>query len=194
MTRGGTTMKPSVRVLVASAAALTTGLIAGPLLLGGGDAAPVAYAMIDGQSAYFVAIPAYRTMDSREEEPVEKLGRTQDGELNSGLAMARFVQFELGGSADALFPDDAVAVTFNVTVTDTEGAGYVQIDGFTYATGETSTVNWSTAGLTVANGGVARLTSAFDDPGALGVYLGGDTAAKAHVVIDITGYYMPLTI
>ena len=65
-------MKPSIRALVASAAALTTGLIAGPLLLGGGDAAPVAYAMIDGQSAYFVAIPAYRTMDSREEEPVEK--------------------------------------------------------------------------------------------------------------------------
>lgn len=187
-------MQPSIRALVASAAALTTGLIAGPMLLGGGDAAPVAHAVIDGQSAYFVAIPAYRTMDSRVEEPIAKLGRTADGELNSGLAMARFVQFELDGAATAAFPDDAVAVTFNVTVTDTEGAGYVQIDGYSYATGETSTVNWSGAGLTVANGGVARLTTAFDDPAALGVYLGGNAAAKAHVVIDITGYYMPLVV
>lgn len=187
-------MRSSLRALVASAGLLTTGVIAGPMILGSSGAAPVAYAIVDGQSAYFVAIASYRTMDSREEEPVSKQGRSEDDPFNPGLATPRWVQFELDGPNEIQFPDEAVAVTYNVTVTDTEGAGYVQIDGFAYATGETSTVNWTGAGQTVANSGVARLTSAFDEPGALGVFLGGDAAAKAHVIIDITGYYMPLEI
>lgn len=185
--------KISVRALLVGTGLLAGGLVAGPVLFGTTHRAPVVHAIRDGQTSYFVAIDSYRTMDTRIESPVAKVERTKDNALG-GLPVARYVQFELNGPNTIEFPDDAVAVTFNVTVTQTEGAGFVQIDGYSYADGSSSTVNWSSSGQTVANSGVARLTTAFDDPGALGVFLGGAPGAKAHVVIDITGYYMPVVI
>jgi hypothetical protein len=189
-------MKTSIRTALLCTGLLVGGAVAGPVILGSGHHAPTAYALRAGTPGAFVAISSYRTMDSRIETNGtvvgQKLGRTQDDTASGGLAQARFVQFELNGSNEIQFPDEAVAVTFNVTVTQTEGAGFVQIEGFGNATGSTSTVNWSGPGQTVANGGVALLTPAFDELGALGVYLGGATNAKAHVVLDITGYYLPV--
>lgn len=189
-------MKISIRAALLGVGLLVGGSVAGPIMFGASRDAPTVQAIVDGVPATFVAIASYRTMDSRVESNGTvvgaKLGRTQDGVSTEPLA--RYVQFELNGTNEIQFPDEAVAVTFNVTVTQTEGAGFVQVEGFGFADGSTSTVNWSSAGQTVANGGVARLTVAFDDPGAIGVHLGGLPSAKAHVVLDITGYYMPLAV
>ncbi len=186
---------------------LRNALVAAGLLVGGTVAGTGIVAIADGSpapsqtrvpevirgdvSTVFVPIASYRTLDSRGPS-TEKFVRSVDNSLNPGLPTAHFVQFEQGGDGTIQFPDEAVAVTYNVTVTETEGAGFVQIDGYGNASGTTSTVNWSGADQTVANSGVAILTDAFDDPGALGIWVGGAPDAKAHVVLDITGYYMPV--
>jgi hypothetical protein len=69
----------------------------------------------------------------------------------------------------------------------------MQIDGFFLADGDTSTIVWNESGERIANSGVAQLTSAFDEQGALGVYVNGSTDAASHVIIDITGYFVPVT-
>lgn len=144
-----------------------------------------------GTSTVFVPISSYRTTDTRIDGQ-GKLVRSIDSPLNPGLPLAQFVQFELNGDNTIQFPDEAVAVTYNVTVTETVGAGFVQVDGYNNASGTTSTVNWSEANQTIANSGVSILTSAFGDSGALGIWVGGAPGAEAHVILDITGYYMPV--
>ena len=52
----------------------------------------------------------------------------------------------------------------------------------------TSTVNWVAAGIDIANSGSSQLQT-IDAPGYLNIALGGSPDAKAHVIIDITGYY-----
>ena len=82
---------------------------------------------------------------------------------------------------------NVVAVTYNVQAVQTEGSGFMHIDGFFNANVSASTLVWSRSGEQVSNSGVAYLTSAFDELGALGIYVGGGTG-KAHVIIDITGF------
>ncbi len=192
-------MKPSLRAALMTVGLVAVATVAGTNLLSSPTETAVAQAaeVRPGTPGSFVAISSYRTMDNRFDgyagEFGAKMGRTEDNFLG-GISIPVYVQFELepGGSNQIQFPDEAVAVTYNVTVTGTEGAGFVQVDGFGSADGSTSTVNWSEANQTIANSGVALLGSAFDDPGAVGVYLGGTTDAKAHVILDITGYYMPI--
>ena len=90
-----------------------------------------------------------------------------------------------------MVPATATGVTFNVTVSQTEGAGFVQISGPGVAAFSTSTVNWMAADVDIANSGSSELGSVLA-PGDLNIALGGNPQAKAHVIIDITGYYEPI--
>lgn len=188
-------MQPTLRAALVAVGLVASATVAGTNLMSSSPQAPVARAaeVREGVPGSFVAISSYRTMDTRLEDNSgtlgDKLGRTEDDGLTAGLPRARFVQFEQDNPVGQ-FPDEAIAVTYNVT--ETEGAGFVQVEGYNFAGGETSTVNWSEAGQTIANSGVTRLTQAFDDVGAVGIYLGGTTDAKAHVILDITGYYLPV--
>jgi hypothetical protein len=92
---------------------------------------------------------------------------------------------------ERVLPDQAVAVSFNVTVTNTEGAGFLTI----YDTGppvvppKTSTVNWWQAGQTIANSGIVAVGRK-PEPGLyVGVLVGGNQWAKTNYIIDITGYF-----
>jgi hypothetical protein len=82
-------------------------------------------------------------------------------------------------------PAGATAVTYNVTVTGTTDANFIAVtpgnaSGFT-----ASTVNWSGPGISIANGGVCKLDSSRQ----LKVFM-GDQPGSAHIIVDVTGYYL----
>ncbi|MEQ1701269.1 MAG: hypothetical protein ABMA25_14235 [Ilumatobacteraceae bacterium] len=79
-------------------------------------------------------------------------------------------------------PSDAVGVLINVTATNQTGGGYLSVraNGVTYA--NTSNLNWTAAGQTIAN----AATIACGGGAKIAVRLGG--AAAANVIIDVVGY------
>lgn len=86
-------------------------------------------------------------------------------------------------------PDESrflTAVFLNVTITETEGAGFLRVSG-TDSSGDrpppaTSNVNWSHSGQTLAN---LALTSVGSESG-VDIFAGGD--GRTHVVVDVQGY------
>jgi len=83
-------------------------------------------------------------------------------------------------------PTDAIAVTGNVTVTGQTAAGYVSITTTATATPGSSTLNFP-LGDTRANNVTASLAS---DGRLSAVYMAG-AGRKAHVIFDVTGYFLP---
>lgn len=81
-------------------------------------------------------------------------------------------------------PAGAKLALANVTITETEGAGYLSLFPAGTPFPGTSTINWSGPGAIVAN----DTTVAVSTSGALSVYCGG-TSARTHVIIDLLGYY-----
>ncbi len=136
-----------------------------------------------GTPSLFVPIDAFRTMDTRYEPPVSKIPITSIGPV------PRNPSYDHAGPISPV-PDNATAITYNITVTETEGAGFVQVDRYSTADGSTSTINWTGDGQTHANSGVVQLEPA-DYGTVYGVYVGGAPGAQAHIIIDITGYYIP---
>ena len=82
-------------------------------------------------------------------------------------------------------PDDAVALTINVTVTGQTSSGFVSVGPTMTSSPSTSTLNLP-KGDTRANGA----TVALDASGELGVVFRGASGARAHVIIDVTGYFL----
>jgi hypothetical protein len=80
-------------------------------------------------------------------------------------------------------PGVASAAVFNLTVTETEGAGYVAVFPAGIQWPGNSTINWSAANQNLANG----VISAIDGTGKV-IIRGGTN--KTHVVIDVQGYLM----
>ena len=144
-----------------------------------------------GPESHFVPVSSYRAYDSRTDTIQGKIFASQAGDVGRNQRPVYAPYFEQDGAP--LIPLDAVAVTYNVQAIQTEGSGYMHVDGFGSADGSASTLVWDRTGERVANSGVALLTSAFDDPGALGVYVNGSADAASHVIIDITGYYVTAT-
>jgi hypothetical protein len=84
-------------------------------------------------------------------------------------------------------PAEAVAVTANLTVTSQTGAGWLSITPDKQTRPATSTLNFP-VGDNRANG----LTVPLGPGGTLSiVYNGGPSWAAAHVVLDVTGYFLP---
>lgn len=187
--------KSSTRIkLVALAAAITGSLVFVSEVQAQPDPTPVPAVLESlerqtaelnaGEPSVFVPIPPFRTYDSRDWD--EKM---PSGAWVQGLAGSVFDGETFG------VPLDATAVTFNVTAVDTENRGYIQIynEEGTEA-GDTSTVNWTQTGQNIANSGTVAL-SKYDDGTGKAVdfwaYVGGPPNAKTHILIDITGYYIP---
>jgi hypothetical protein len=84
-----------------------------------------------------------------------------------------------------LVPVGATAIAYNVTVTGTQGGGWVRVTPGDMNTDGTSTINWTRSGTTIANGSVVGLDSERN----VNVTAGG--SGSTHVVIDIVGYYLP---
>ncbi len=84
-------------------------------------------------------------------------------------------------------PPGAVAVTGNLTVTAPSRSGHVSLTPERVTDPATSTLNLP-AGDTRANAVTVRLGT---DGRLWVVYRAGSTSASAHVVLDVTGYYLP---
>lgn len=190
-------MKNHVRHLAIAATLLVGGGLIG-IQSGIGSAAEPTDALSGsiistGPRTLFVPISSYRAYDSRTDTASGKIDARQAGDVGRNQRPV-YAGYENQDGPDlfASVPGDVVAVAYNVQAIQTEGSGFMHVDGFFYADGSASTLVWSRSGEQVSNSGVAYLTSAFDDPGALGVYVGGGTG-RAHVIIDITGFYVDAT-
>lgn len=86
-------------------------------------------------------------------------------------------------------PDETrflTAAFLNVTITQTEGAGFLRVSG-TDSSGmqpvpATSNINWSQNGQTVANLALTSVGSEFG----VDIFAGG--AGRTHVIVDVQGY------
>jgi hypothetical protein len=83
-------------------------------------------------------------------------------------------------------PAEATAVTFNLTVVDTIGRGFLAVAGGDAAAPSASTINWSATGQVVANGSTVKLNTDRQ----IKLFNGRSGSAGFIIdIIDITGYY-----
>jgi hypothetical protein len=78
------------------------------------------------------------------------------------------------------------AALLNVTITQTEGAGFLRVSGTdssgTQPVPATSNINWSQNGQTLANLALTSVGSEFG----VDIFAGG--AGRTHVIVDVQGY------
>lgn len=90
------------------------------------------------------------------------------------------------GDAEGITIPDLAKVhgaVLNVTITDTEGTGYLRVADAVVWPPPTSTINWYADGQTVANLAIVHTHG----EGKVVVQLGG-RGGKAHVILDVLGY------
>ena len=121
------------------------------------------------QGSVFVPIDPARAYDSR---------TAGQGALRAGAA--RQVPITAGGAV----PANATAVAYNLTETETTGAGYLSVAPGGQAKPAVSTINWKGA-QTMANSTTVGVTN-----GAVGVFAGG--SGSAHFIVDVVGYFVPV--
>jgi hypothetical protein len=115
-----------------------------------------------------------RVFDSRVDSPFPGHRKLQSGES---------VGVSIGPAVGGTFPP---AVFLNVTITETEGAGYLVVFASDLS-GErpipsTSNINWSTSGTTLANFAL----SAVGGENTVAVHCDG--GGRTHVIVDVYGY------
>ncbi len=85
-------------------------------------------------------------------------------------------------------PSSAQAVTYNLTITQTEGAAFLAIIPAGAGFAGISNINWTARNVDLANGGTVGLGfSGATGAGSVTVICGGAGSAT-HYIIDITGY------
>ena len=86
-----------------------------------------------------------------------------------------------------LVPAGAVAITCNVTVVNTVGAGFLAVNPGGVSAISAATVNWSASGQILNNGVNVTI-----DPATLTVTVvaGGGSGASTDFIIDVTGFYL----
>lgn len=82
-----------------------------------------------------------------------------------------------------LVPPEARAVQYTLTVVDTVGAGFLALTSEKATAYRASTVNWASAGASIANSTMGKVTSP-----SMKVWCGG--AGSTQFVIDVLGYYL----
>lgn len=152
-------------------------LRAGPVLLGsmGVATAVVATAPTAAAAGYGWTSIQYRSVDTRIGAGRLYVGQSRVHDLTDDIDF----NWRIPG---------AVAVSFNLTVTQTAGAGYLSIYQEGTAWPGVSTLNWRRVGEDIANGGLVGLGGT--GPYFARVRCGGNSSASTHYVIDITGYFM----
>lgn len=82
-------------------------------------------------------------------------------------------------------PAGATAIAYNLTVTQTNGQGYLGVEPGGTAEMGGSAINWSPGPAALANASVAKL----DSQRRVSVFIGGQAGASTHFIIDVVGYY-----
>lgn len=130
----------------------------------------------------FIAIEPHRVYDSRAASPTP--GRLTAGDSRV-ISVADGRDLVSGAvNATDLVEEGATAITYNITVDDTVGGGYLGVVPGNATEVKAAAVNWSSSGLTLGNAAVVKL----DDDRQIKVLSGG--VGSTHFVIDITGYYL----
>ncbi|HEX5012543.1 MAG TPA: glycosyl hydrolase family 18 protein [Candidatus Limnocylindrales bacterium] len=122
--------------------------------------------------ARFVPIAPTRFVDSR-------FGQGIGGALPSGAARTTTLAGRLG------VPSSAVAVTGTITVVGQSSAGYLSLGPSAATVGQSSVVN-APKGDNRASGFTVKLGSG----GSVAALWSGAGGSSAHVIIDVTGYYV----
>jgi len=128
------------------------------------------------------AIDPRRVYDSRAPQP-------DPGSLASGasrvVSVADARDLTTGAvTRPGLVPEGATAITYNITVANTVGSGFVAVTPGSSTDFEASSINWSASGSIVANAGLVKL----DLDRQVKVFCGG--GGSTDFVIDVTGYYL----
>jgi hypothetical protein len=111
--------------------------------------------------------------------------RLSGGRLYRAVERTLSVAVELG-TANVVVPPGARAVAVNLTIDQTAGAGFLSIRPAGTAWDGTSSINWSGAGATIANG----VSSPLGGDREVTVRCGGTVDASTHFLIDVVGYYL----
>jgi hypothetical protein len=97
---------------------------------------------------------------------------------------------ETGAVVEANFvPAGATAVSANVTVVNTVGAGFVVANPGGVVEVGAATVNWFSSGQILNNGVIVKVGSGVNER-KLTLVAGGGAGASTDIVIDITGYWL----
>jgi hypothetical protein len=150
------------------------------------DAAGPPGSRTDGTAGGFVFVPItpFRTFDSR---------AYQDGFFFGGEETWFTVLTDVNDVP--MIPTNAVAVTYNLAITNALGAGFVGIFPANSSWPGNASINWTSTGTTLSNGGTVAI-GFYDGPGQIALFFGPGTPANVNrgvgtdFVIDITGYYI----
>lgn len=82
-------------------------------------------------------------------------------------------------------PIGATAIAYNLTVTRTDGQGFLTVEPGGTAVAGGSAINWSPGQASLANASVAKL----DTQRRVSVFIGGGVGASTHFIIDVVGFY-----
>jgi hypothetical protein len=126
------------------------------------------------QAAVFLPVPV-RAYDSRNGDGKLLAGQTR----TIGLATGK----DANGSTLLAVPPGATAAIVNLTITDTEGAGFVKIYSAAITEPATSSINWSDTGQNLA----VSTPVAVDGQGRVKLTGGVNST---NVVVDVIGYYI----
>ena len=135
-----------------------------------------------GTAGSFHAIDPVRSFDTR------WLANTRVTDGTSVLVSVADAHDPAGGvTAASVVPTGATAISYNLTVTRTAGAGFLSVTpgSPTAPSGPptTSSINWTADGATLANGLAVKL----DESRQIRVRCG---AGSTDFIIDVTGYYL----
>lgn len=123
-----------------------------------------------------VAIFPVRVYDSRTDTSILDRRKFRDGDAVS-INVAAAYEASPSGYASAIFG--------NVTITETEGSGYLTIQGADYSgegpTAVHSNINWWQSGITMANSFLSQV-------GAEHSIVVSCRGGRTHVVVDVFGY------
>jgi hypothetical protein len=154
-------------------------------LIAAGGAAALATPLVSSTRAAAAApggvlktlISPVRVFDSRQASSVLGGAKFRPGNI---VAVAVSAAYEGDDIAEAVF--------VNITITQTEGAGFLSVQGEDLS-GEapdptTSNINWATGGLTLAN----LALSTVGGENSIAIYCFGTSLARTHVIVDVQGY------
>lgn len=137
-----------------------------------------------GTAGAFHPISPKRVYDSRLPSPAPGAlvaGATRD----VSVADARDVNTG-AVSVAGVVPPSATAITCNLTVVDTVGAGFVTANPGGVTAVDAASINWSASGQILNNGTVVTL----DTQRRVTLVCGGGSGSQTNVVIDVTGYFL----
>jgi hypothetical protein len=141
------------------------GLAAGSVVVAESLPVSPAGAVAGNAASVQLTNPPFRIVDTRDP------GMTK---LVTGNKLDVFVPGLLGAGV--------VGTLLNVTITNTEGAGWLRLDASNAtATNNTSNINWWTSGLTIAN------LAAVPAEGTRGVTVTAGGSGRVDVIVDLVG-------